>query len=168
MRNQIPARVCPNYASATNSCSSTETRTRTSSPRCSRWSGDVPRLMRPAELVSRWRIALLRARGRFGTYEELADAMRRHGFQLGSDAIRMWVVGVAIGPRDPEDVRRLGAVLGDDYLVECYGDVHDAIRELRGAHVRLGRRLAHTARHVGPAVRAGRIADDELIDERAV
>ena len=129
--------------------------------------GDVPRLMRPAELVSRWRIALLRARGRFGTYEELADAMRRHGFQLGSDAIRMWVVGVAIGPRDPEDVRRLGAVLGDDYLVECYGDVHDAIRELRGAHVRLGRRLAHTARHVGPAVRAGRIADDELIDERS-
>jgi len=129
--------------------------------------GDVPRLMLPAALVGRWRTALLRARASFGTYEELADAMRRSGFALTPDAIRMWVAGVAIGPRDQEDVRRLGEVLGDDFLVDRYIDIHQAIRTLRRTSARLHQRLAEMAFHVGPAVRAGRMADDELIDERS-
>src|SRR5262249_23695367 len=41
--------------------------------------GDVPKLMRPAAKVARWRTALLRARTRFGTYETLAAALRRRG-----------------------------------------------------------------------------------------
>jgi hypothetical protein len=123
--------------------------------------------MRPAAKVARWRTALLRARTRFGTYEALAAALRRRGCWLQTQTIRLWVVGVTIGPDDREDVRRLGEVLGDDYLADQYIDVHNAIRALRGAHVRLGRRLARMARQVGPAARAGRVADDELIDERS-
>lgn len=129
--------------------------------------GDVPRLVRPAAWVARWRTALLRARARFGTYEALSCAMRAHGCGVQTQTVRLWVVGVTIGPDDREDIRRLGEVLGDDLLIGRYPDIYDAIRELRGAHVRLGRRLARMARHVGPAARAGRIADDELIDERS-
>lgn len=129
--------------------------------------GDVPRLVRPVAWVARWRTALLRARARFGTYEALGCAMRVCGCGVQTQTVRLWVVGVTIGPDDPEDIRRLGEVLGDDLLVGRYPDIYDAIRELRGAHVRLGRRLARMARHVGPAALAGRIADDELIDERS-
>jgi hypothetical protein len=129
--------------------------------------GDVPGLMRPAAWVARWRTALLRARAQFGTYEALGCAMRARGCGVQTQTVRLWVVGVTIGPDDREDVRRLGEVLGDDLLVQRYADIHDAIRTLRGAHVRLGQRLARIARHVGPAARAGRIANDELIDERS-
>jgi hypothetical protein len=129
--------------------------------------GDVPRLMRPAAWVARWRTALLRARARFGTYEALGCAMRARGCGVQTQTVRLWVVGVTIGPDDPDDIRRLGEVLGDDLLARRYADIYHAIRELRGAHVRLGRRLARMARHVGPAARAGRVADDELIDERS-
>jgi len=129
--------------------------------------GDVPRLVRPVAWVARWRTALLRARTRFGTYEALGCAMRARGCGVQTQTVRLWVVGVTIGPDDREDVRRLGEVLGDDLLIQRYADIHDAIRELRGAHVRLGRRLARMARHVGPAARAGRISDDEMIDEQS-
>jgi len=129
--------------------------------------GDVPRLVRPAAWVARWRTALLRAWARFGTYEALGCAMRARGCGVQTQTVRLWVVGVTIGPDDREDIRRLGEVLSDDLLVERYPDIYHAIRELRGAHIRLGRRLARMARHVGPAARAGLIADDELIDERS-
>jgi hypothetical protein len=41
------------------------------------------------------------------------------------------------------------------------------MRSLRAAHVRLGKRLSELARQVGSATAAGRVAADEVVDERS-
>ena len=74
---------------------------------------------------------------------------------------------MTIGPDDEHDVRRVGEVMGDSVLSQKHHEVCRAMRSFRGAHVKLGRRLAETARLVGPAAVVGHRSLDEVIDERS-
>jgi hypothetical protein len=127
----------------------------------------VPALAVAAGWVTHWRRILASAYERFGTYESFATSLRRLGCSVQTQTIRLWVIGVTIGPDDDEDVRRVGAVAQDAALTTHFAEVCRAMRSLRGAHVRLGKRVSELALTVGSAAAAGRVASDEVIDERS-
>lgn len=128
--------------------------------------GELPEFAVPAAWIDYWRQALRRAHARCGTYEALGEALRARGCVRQTQTVRLWVVGQTIGPEDPEDIRRLGECIGDDVLVANYRTINGAIESLRHAHQALGQRLGALARHFGAATAAGRVGDDEIIDQR--
>lgn len=128
---------------------------------------EVPALAVAAGWVAYWRRVLTDAYRRFGSYRALAQALHEHGCTVQDQAVRLWVVGVTIGPDDREDVRRVGLVADDRVLRDSHQEVYRAIRSLRGAHVRLGQRLTAMAVHVGSAALVGEVDRDEVVDERS-
>jgi len=128
--------------------------------------GEIPALAVSAAWVGYWRRSLAQAYRRFGTYTALADALAFEGCAVQAQTVRLWVVGVTIGPDDDEDVRRLGVVMGDVTLRDKYHEVCRAFRTLRGAHIRLSRRLTDIAVHVGAGIAGGAITDDEVVDQK--
>jgi hypothetical protein len=128
---------------------------------------EVPALALAAGWVGHWRRVLSEAYRHFGTYEALTEALHRRGCTVQTQTVRLWVIGVTIGPDDEEDVHRVGIVTGDAALFDRHLEVCRAMRSLRGAHVRLGHRLSELARQVGSAVVQGRIDSDEVMDERS-
>ena len=128
---------------------------------------EVPALAVAAGWVAHWRRVLADAYRAFGSYERFASALRSHGCAVQTQTVRLWVVGVTIGPEDAEDVHRVGLVTRDPVLLEQDAEVHRAMRSLRGAHQSLGRRLSGVALQVGSAAAAGQLAADELVDERS-
>jgi hypothetical protein len=128
---------------------------------------EVPALAVAAGWVSHWRRVLAASYRRFVTYEKLAASLREQGCMLQTQTIRLWVIGVTIGPEDPQDVWRVGRVATDEVLLTHHAEVVRAMRSLRGAHVQLGRRVSDLALHVGAAAAAGHLSRDEVIDERS-
>jgi len=128
---------------------------------------EVPALAVAAGWVSHWRRVLATSYRSFGSYEKFAIRLRDAGCTVQTQTIRLWVIGVTIGPEDAQDVLRVGRVAGDEVLLKHHPEVVRAMRSLRGAHVTLGRRLAELAVHVGAAAAAGHVDRDEVIDERS-
>ncbi|MBO3752990.1 DrmE family protein [Streptosporangiaceae bacterium NEAU-GS5] len=125
----------------------------------------VPELAVAAAWLDYWRSALGRARARYRTYVALERALALLGCAVQPQTVRLWCVGSTIGPDDPDDVRRLGELLDDPILVARHLQVWQAMRTLRRAHIRLGRRLADLTRALGPAAATGRLPADEILDE---
>lgn len=128
---------------------------------------DVPALAVAAAWTGHWRNVLAAAYRRFGSYHALTVALAKHGCTVQTQTVRLWVVGVTIGPEDDDDVRRVGVVMGDTALRDGYAEVCRAFRSLRSAHVRLGKRLSEMAMRVGSAASTGRLDGDEVVDERS-
>jgi len=128
---------------------------------------EVPELAVAGAWLSHWRRVLATAYGQFGSYAKFTSALAREGCSVQPQTVRLWVIGKTIGPDDEDDVRRVAVVTKDESLLTAHREVCRAIRSLRGAHVRLGQRLSDMARRVGPAAAAGRIASDEVVDERS-
>ena len=129
--------------------------------------GEIPALAVAAGWVGHWRRVLAASYGRFGSYERFATSLRDQGCSVQTQTVRLWVIGTTIGPEDADDVRRVGLVADDEALLSHHGEVVRAMRSLRGAHTKLGRRLSDLALQVGAAAAAGHLARDEVIDERS-
>lgn len=127
---------------------------------------EVPELAIAAAWVAHWRRVLGAAYRRFGTYRAFAEAMWAQGCGVEVQTVRLWVIGVTIGPVDDEDVRRVGIVMDDAVLRDKDDEVCKAIRSLRGAHIALSNRLTDLAMSVGSAGEAGLMQGDEVVDER--
>lgn len=125
----------------------------------------VPALAVAGGWLRHWRAVLLAAYQDAGSYNRLATRLARHGCHVQAQTVRLWVVGETMGPEDPQDVHRLGLVTSDPVLLAAHAEVHRAMRTLRGAHVRLGRRLAEITRRTGAAAASGALVGDELVDE---
>jgi hypothetical protein len=128
---------------------------------------EIPALAVAAGWVGHWHHILKQAKDALGSFAALGRALRARGCRVQDQTIRLWVVGVTIGPDDPGDVRRLGEVTGDTTLLDHHAEVHRAIRTLRGAHYRLGRWLIRLEQQHGPAAATGRVDVDEVVDERS-
>lgn len=128
---------------------------------------EVPALAVAAAWTAYWRRVLITAYGRFGSYHALTAALAEQGCTVQTQTVRLWVIGITIGPENDDDVRRVGLVMDDATLRDGYAEVCRAFRSLRGAHVRLGKRLAEMAVRVGSAAATGRLDGDEVIDERS-
>lgn len=127
----------------------------------------VPALAVASAWVQHWRTVLARVHAALGSYEEMGRELHKLGCTVQAQTIRLWVLGITIGPDNPADLARVGELAGDPVLEGHYREIDAAIRALRGAHSRLGRRLAGLARRVGPAGLDGRLQQDEIIDDRS-
>ncbi len=125
---------------------------------------DVPELAVAGAWVAHWRTALARAHARCGSYVSLARQLASHGCTVQAQTVRLWCIGVTLGPDDPADLQRLGLLLGDGALTTRHEDVWRAMQTLRHAHMRLGRRLAALTRSLGPAGSRGALPADEILD----
>jgi hypothetical protein len=128
---------------------------------------EIPHLATAATWVEYWRGGLRRAKRQFGTYNALGEALRNRGCLRESQTVRLWVVGVTIGPMDPLDVRRVGEVIGDTALRDHHPAVYRGIEAFRDSHKNLMQRVGALAMHVGPAASAGALRADEVIDARS-
>ena len=128
---------------------------------------EMPHLATAATWVEYWRGGLRRAKQHFVTYNALGDALRNRGCFVQTQTIRLWVVGVTIGPSDPLDVRRVGEVIGDAALRDHHSAVYRGIEAFRDSHKYLTQRVGSLAMHVGPAASAGTLRADEVIDAKS-
>jgi hypothetical protein len=124
----------------------------------------IPGLAVGAGWHSHWRSVLQHAYERHGSYNGLARALAAVGCRVQGQTVRLWCVGVTIGPDEFEDVRRVGEIAGDPVLLTQAAEVWRAMQTLRNAHVKVGKRLAALARAIGPAAGTGRLPADEVID----
>jgi hypothetical protein len=125
---------------------------------------NIPALALASGWHGHWRAALEHARERAGSYAALTRQLRALGCGVQAQTVRLWCIGVTIGPDDQADLERVGEAADDPVLTAQAAEVWRAMRTLRGAHVRAGRRLALLARAVGPAAGNGRLPADEVID----
>ncbi len=99
------------------------------------------------------------------TYDEFLRELHRRGSQMVStQGIRCWVTGDVLGPRDPEDILRVGWIFNDEVLIQEWKNISRALKRIRGLHISLARKLNRII------VQAGLMAqylgaDDECIDQ---
>jgi hypothetical protein len=55
--------------------------------------------------------------------------------------IRQWAAGEVLGPLDPQDIRRVGEVIGSEWLQANWRSVGAALFAVRSGHRVLGRRI---------------------------
>lgn len=127
---------------------------------------EVPRLAVAATWVDYWRKALLRGKQLLGTYSAFAEKLHAAGCERTIATVRFWVVGDVIGPRDEQDIRRVGEVIDDAVLRDRWRDVAGGIAVFRNAHKELTRRVGALAVRYGTGAASGAIRADELIDVR--
>jgi len=77
---------------------------------------------------------------------QLAEKLRATGAVVGAPAVRSWVSPYRIGPRDPENVRRVAEVASHPVVTHQYRRVHATMRGVHIEHGRLGRQLATALR----------------------
>ncbi|RMH81745.1 MAG: hypothetical protein D6681_17730, partial [Calditrichaeota bacterium] len=94
-------------------------------------------------LVRYWQQAVREGFFRSGmTYDEFLRRLQERGSKVEtSAAIYFWVQGWVLGPRDGEDIRRIGEVLNDQTLVQEWKAINRAVRRVRGLHFSLARKL---------------------------
>jgi hypothetical protein len=94
-------------------------------------------------LARYWQQAIREGFFRSGmTYDQFLRRLRARGSQIETTtAIYFWVRGWVLGPRDGEDIRRIGEVLDDQTLVQEWKDINRAVRKVRSLHLSLARKL---------------------------
>jgi hypothetical protein len=97
--------------------------------------------LRQAEsVVERWRSILQDRLEDDWTGIELLAAIRERGSEIKDQAtISNWRTGEAIGPRDPQDVRRILAILNPE-MEPTYEATAEAMKKIRVEHRNIGRR----------------------------
>lgn len=99
------------------------------------------------------------------SYDEFHRQMQELGSQIEtSQAVYFWVQGWVLGPRDGEDIRRIGEVLGDQVLIKEWKEINRSVKKVRGLHLSLARKLNRVIVQAGIKSKEPESAD-ECIDQ---
>ena len=115
--------------------------------------------------------------------KELAEGIRRSGFTqsevlekiraLGSERISpliigQWLRGEVLGPLDAQDIRRIGLVIGSEWLKQNWQRVSASLLIMRSGHRLLGRRITRLIKRaaVGDCEMSQR--DEEFLDRLGI
>jgi hypothetical protein len=93
------------------------------------------------------------------------EILRRMGPDAGvstTAAVGFWLRGFVEGPNDPEDIRRFGEAVGDEFLATRWRTLGQALATMRAHRRRLGRMLARVLEGLSPA----QLEDDGYFDRR--
>jgi hypothetical protein len=88
--------------------------------------------------LSRWRKACHNLYLQEVTWDDCQRVMFYQGSRVGAQAIRSWANGTVIGPDNPQDVRRVGVLLNDSFLLKAWERIAAVMTEVRGFHAKLG------------------------------
>lgn len=117
-------------------------------------------------LASYWQQAIREGYFRSGlSYDEFHRRMQAMGSKIETaQAIYFWVQGWVIGPRDGEDIRRIGEVLDDRVLIQEWKEIYKAVRKIRSLHRSLARKLNRMM--VSAGIKSKEVdSADECIDQ---
>ena len=93
---------------------------------------------------------------------DLYFVMKEKGTHLESSlALKYWIAGYTLRPRDPEDLKRIADILGMSFTQEHYRRIHAAGARIHGLHISLSRRL-------NSWIQSGAVREDiqnDIIDE---
>lgn len=110
----------------------------------------LPEFAAMVMLIQEWHERAARAyRSGLTQYEIL----RRMGPDAGvttAAAVGFWLRGFVEGPNDPEDIRRFGEAVGDEFLTRHWRTIGQALATMRTHRRRLGRMLARVLEGVNP------------------
>jgi hypothetical protein len=77
--------------------------------------------------------------------------------------IQLWRDGYVIGPRDPNNIRLIGKIYNENFLVKHYKEIEYAVSRIRGIHQKLLRDFNELVVKAGlKTIKSDR---DEIIDE---
>lgn len=96
--------------------------------------------------------------------DDLYAQMCANGTQLTTSyAMRLWLLGITLRPRDVDDLRRLAEILDMPFTRQCYKTIHRAGGRIHGLHIKLSKRLKAwiLQNAVGHSMR-DEVIDDEL------
>lgn len=130
-----------------------------------------PKMQHLKFLVNAWTAALRMGMAESGDTPEkflarLQKAQESEGVKTikGSLTVKNWVNGYTIGPQKKKNIKLIGQIYGQQFLIDHYGEIADAVSRLRGLHHQILRRLHTMVLQAG--VHGLRGADeDELIDK---
>lgn len=93
--------------------------------------------------IRRWQQELATGIDRLGLSQaELLRQIRDIGSRrTTAGVIRQWATGEVLGPLDPHDIRRVGDVIGSEWLKGNWASVGAALFAMRSGHRVLGRRI---------------------------
>ncbi len=93
--------------------------------------------------IRQWHQELATGIDRLGlSHAEVLRRIRELGSRRAtSGVIRQWAAGEVLGPLDPQDIRRVGEVVGSEWLKENWRSVGAALFAVRNGHRVLGRRI---------------------------
>jgi hypothetical protein len=93
--------------------------------------------------IRRWQQELSTGISRLGlSHAEVLQRIRELGSRrVTSGVIHQWAAGEVLGPLDPQDIRRVGEVVGSDWIKENWRSVGAALIAVRKGHRVLGRRI---------------------------
>jgi hypothetical protein len=99
--------------------------------------------------------------------DSLLSKLIEKGSKITTDStVYFWGKGYVIGPRNPEDIKRIGEIYNFKFLIENYKEIYAAVRRLRGIHHSLLRRLSSAIPQAGvmsiSAEDKNEIVDEEL------
>lgn len=116
-------------------------------------------------LASYWQQAIREGFFRSGlSYDEFHLKLRRLGSGIEtSQAVYFWVQGWVLGPRDGEDIRRIGEVLNNRILIQEWRQINRAVKRVRRLHHSLALKLNRIVVQAGVESQK-KDAGDECID----
>lgn len=98
----------------------------------------------PADrIIRRWQQELNTGIDRLSlSHAEVLRRIRKLGsHRANPGVIRQWAAGEVLGPLDPQDVQRVGSVVGSEWLLANWRSVGAALFAVRNGHRVLGRRI---------------------------
>jgi len=98
------------------------------------------------------------------TINDVFDELNKKGSSIKTSiAVYFWVSGEVVGPRDKENIKLIGEIYQNPFLIHNFDKIYDSIIRLRKIHGRLKRNLGRLM------INAGLMIDDEdknkMIDE---
>jgi len=94
----------------------------------------------------------------------VVSKMQEHGTKIREPlTVTHWVLGETIGPRDKQDILRLGKIFQNEFLINNFSQISEAVTTLRGIHHKLVRKLKMLIPKAGMKAMRGESIDDEMI-----
>ena len=100
-------------------------------------------------LIQRWQEEIVQSTEKSKlTLKEILSRMRRLGSQLTTQqAIRLWLNGHVMCPKDERDLQRIASVLDMSFVKQYHSQISRAASRLRGIHIALSRKLNQWLQH---------------------
>ncbi|WP_304103409.1 hypothetical protein [Methanobrevibacter ruminantium] len=106
----------------------------------------------------------LTIRSFYDLYRQYCDEHNVKG--VGLQSIRYWTIGYVISPKNPDDLRKIGEIINDSYLLENYEAMNEEAVNLRSLNMRMGRKLSSLIKNViinSDSIDYGRLSFEERI-----
>jgi hypothetical protein len=102
---------------------------------------DLPDFTPTVTLIEEWHERARHAGLRCGLDNEQILA-RMNGTRITDPGtIGCWIKGIRHGPNDPEDIKRFGKAVGDEFLVKKWETIGRALTIIRGHRIKVGKML---------------------------